>query len=175
MINKILNKNLCCLCYEPVFLFSDEIRLKMQQQKRAKGRAVYDPNHIHCICNQFRMGIAKSAAYKLQFEIAFLLLRQTYCVLYTGRFPDHIKRAAAFLFAVIFALYYLVMLQRGSMRWTVGSSMYSKDKLPGTLARSTVKLTCTGPAPVTDGPEKQTISELVLLAGAPREGFYSCL
>lgn len=49
------------------------------------------------------------------------------------------------------------------MRWTVGSSMYSKARLPGTLARSTLRLTCTGPAPVTDGGEKHTISDEVLL------------
>lgn len=49
------------------------------------------------------------------------------------------------------------------MRWTVGSSMYSKARLPGTLAQSTVRLTCTGPAPVTDGGEKHTISDAVLL------------
>lgn len=51
------------------------------------------------------------------------------------------------------------------MRWTVGSSMYSKARLPGTLARSTLRLTCTGPAPVTDGGEKHTISDEVLLVG----------
>lgn len=73
------------------------------------------------------------------------------------------------LYAVIF--YYLVMLHRGSMPWIVGSSMYSKARLPGTLARSTVKLTCTVPAPVTDGAEKHTISDMVLLVGAPKEGF----
>lgn len=65
---------------------------------------------------------------------------------------------------------YLVMLHRGSMRWTVGSSMYSKARLSGTLARSTLKLTCTGPALVTDGAEKHTISDMVLLVGAPKGG-----
>ena len=68
-------------------------------------------------------------------------------------------------------LCYLVMLHRGSMRWTVGSSMYSKARLPGTLARSTLRLTCTGPALVTDGAEKHTISDMVLLVGAPKERF----
>ena len=70
---------------------------------------------------------------------------------------------------------YLVMLHRGSMRWTVGSSMYSKARLPGTLARSTLRLTCTGPAPVTDGAEKHTISDTVLLVGATGRGIYLCL
>lgn len=60
------------------------------------------------------------------------------------------------------------MLHRGSMRWTVGSSMYSKARLPGTLAQSTVRLTCTGPAPVTDGGEKHTISDAVLLEVIPK-------
>lgn len=54
------------------------------------------------------------------------------------------------------------------MRWTVGSSMYSKARLPGTLAQSTVRLTCTGPAPVTDGGEKHTISDGVLLEVIPK-------
>lgn len=71
---------------------------------------------------------------------------------------------------------YLVMLHWGSMCWTVGSSMYSKARLPGTLARSTLKLTCTGPAPVTDGAEKHTISDMVLLTGNnTREGFIQSL
>lgn len=64
---------------------------------------------------------------------------------------------------------YLVMLHRGSMRWTVGSSMYSKARLPGALARSTLKLTCTGPALVTDGAEKHTISDTVRLVGTREE------
>ena len=65
---------------------------------------------------------------------------------------------------------YLVMLQRGSMRCTVGSSMYSKDRLPGTLARSTLRPTCTGPAPITDGAEKHTISDVDRLAEVTTEG-----
>ena len=59
------------------------------------------------------------------------------------------------------------MLHWGSMRWTVGSSMYSKARLPGARPRSTRKVTGTEPAPVTDGAEKHTISEVVLLE---REG-----
>lgn len=66
---------------------------------------------------------------------------------------------------------YLVILHSGSMRWTVGSSIYSKAKLPGTWARSTLSLTCTAPAPVTDGAEKHTISDMVLLMGGPRQAF----
>lgn len=81
-----------------------------------------------------------------------------------------IRLVTAFIQYLIF-LCYLVMLHRGSMRCTVGSSMYSKVRLPGTLARSTLKLTCTGPAPVTDGAEKHTISDLVLLLRLPKERF----
>lgn len=66
---------------------------------------------------------------------------------------------------------YLAMLQRGSMRWTVGSSMYSKARFPGALAQSTLRLTCTGPAPVTEGAEKHTISDMLLLVGVPEEEF----
>ena len=58
---------------------------------------------------------------------------------------------------------YLVMLHKGSMRCTVGSSMYSKARVPGTLARSTFRVTSTVPALVTDGGEKHTISDMVLL------------
>lgn len=65
---------------------------------------------------------------------------------------------------------YLAMLHRGSMRCTVGSCMYSKDRLPGTFARSTLSPTGTGPAPVIDGAEKQTISDVVLLK--KKGGFY---
>lgn len=57
------------------------------------------------------------------------------------------------------------------MRWTVGSSMYSKARLPGALARSTFRLTGTGPAPVTEGAEKHTISDMLLLVGATEEEF----
>ena len=57
------------------------------------------------------------------------------------------------------------MLHWGSMRWTVGSSMYSKARLPGVRPRSTRKVTGTEPAPLTDGAEKHTISEVVLLEG----------
>ena len=55
------------------------------------------------------------------------------------------------------------MLHWGSMRCTVGSSMYSKARLPGVRPRSTRRVTGTKPAPVTDGAEKHTISEVVLL------------
>lgn len=55
------------------------------------------------------------------------------------------------------------MLHRGSIRWMVGSSMYSKARLPGTLALSTLRPTCTGPALVADGGEKHTISAEALL------------
>lgn len=61
------------------------------------------------------------------------------------------------------------MLHRGSMLWTVGSSMYSKVSLPGALARSTLRLTCTGPAPISDGAAKHTISDMLLLVGEPKE------
>lgn len=67
--------------------------------------------------------------------------------------------------------YYLVILHSGSICWTVGSSMYTKARLPGTLARSTLKLACTDPALVTDGGEKHTISDMVLLVRVERPWF----
>lgn len=48
---------------------------------------------------------------------------------------------------------YLAMLQSGSMRWTVGSSMYSKVRLSLIWARSTLTLICTGPTPDSEGAE----------------------
>lgn len=48
---------------------------------------------------------------------------------------------------------YLAMLQSGSMRWTVGSSMYSKVRLSLIWAWSTLTLICTGPTPDREGAE----------------------
>lgn len=51
------------------------------------------------------------------------------------------------------AAVYLAMLQSGSMRWTVGSSMYSKVRLSLIWAWSTLTLIWTGPTPDREGAE----------------------
>lgn len=70
-----------------------------------------------------------------------------------GQVADDVDKTTCHMYSLTTFCLHLAMLQSGSMRWTVGSSMYSKARLSLIWARSTLTLICTGPTPDTEGAE----------------------